>query len=833
MRGIRQCAARPRRAIAVLSLAALCLALCPAALPHPGIHERIAAVSREIHEHPRDAALYLRRGELRRLHGEFAAAEADYGWARQLDPDLATVDLCLGSLRDDQGRFAEAVVAFDRYIAARPGDPAGHSARARVLSKLGRHVEAAAGLTRAIDAAAQSGQIPSPDWYDERALELLAAGSGRSQEALAGIEAGIERLGGPVALELRAVELEQSLGRFDAALARLDRVAAASGEGATAGLERQRAGILERAGRTDDARSAGAPAPRRAAAAPRGRGATPAIEAATQETVFVQAGSGIRYRANASDPGIGLAWTAEGFADDGWTPGLYGVGYESAPPGAQALLQTTVAPGTYSLYTRARFTVAEAAQVTSLFLGADYDDGYIAWLNGVEVFRSSQMPAGPPAWNTNASSHESSNGASPGYLPLRDITEAGLPALHDGENVLAVGVWNSGAPSSTDLVLVPKLGGNKAPALTRGPYLQLGTPSSVVVRWRTDVATDSVVRYGAAPAGLASSVSDPVPTTEHIVTLSGLDPAARYFYSVGSSAATFAGGDPDHAFTTSPPPGAAGPWRLWVVGDSGTADANARAVRDAYDAFAGPVPTDLWLMLGDNAYPDGTDAEYQSAVFDMYPRLLAQSVLWPTYGNHDGHSADSPSQTGPYYDIFTLPAAAQAGGAVSGTEAYYSFDFGNVHFICLDSYETSRAPGSPMMTWLALDLLGTTKDWIIAFWHHPPYTKGSHDSDSEVELIEMRQSALPLLEARGVDLVLCGHSHSFERSYLLDGHYGLSTTFSDANKKDGGDGRADGTGAYHKPTTGPAAHEGAVYSVAGSSGQISGGRSTTPRCTSP
>ena len=69
-----------------------------------------------------------------------------------------------------------------------------------------------------------------------------------------------------------------------------------------------------------------------------------------------------------------------------------------------------------------------------------------------------------------------------------------------------------------------------------------------------------------------------------------------------------------------------------------------------------------WLMLGDNAYSDGTDAEYQDAVFDMYPSLLRQTVVWPTLGNHDGHSADSDTLTGPYYGIFTLPKSGVAGG---------------------------------------------------------------------------------------------------------------------------------------------------------------------------
>jgi hypothetical protein len=128
-----------------------------------------------------------------------------------------------------------------------------------------------------------------------------------------------------------------------------------------------------------------------------------------------------------------------------------------------------------------------------------------------------------------------------------------------------------------------------------------------------------------------------------------------------------------------------------------------------------------------------------------------------------------------------------------------------------------------MLTWLQNDLASTSQPWVIAYFHHPPYSKGSHDSDVDVELKEMRQNALPILENAGVDLVLSGHSHSYERSFLIDGHYGTSGTFTSSMKKNGGSGREDGTGAYRKDTYGMAAHEGAVYAVAGSSGQTSGG----------
>lgn len=378
-------------------------------------------------------------------------------------------------------------------------------------------------------------------------------------------------------------------------------------------------------------------------------------------------------------------------------------------------------------------------------------------------------------------------------------------------------------PPRADRVDPAALGLRQTPArLLRGPYLQLGTPVSIVVRWRTDVETDSVVSYGVVGSRSVRRFRDLRRVTDHVVTLSGLSPGTSYAYAIGSSTQVL-DADPGDTFRTSPEPGAAAATRIWVLGDSGTADGNAMAVRDAYAAFTGARGTDVWLMLGDNAYTTGTDTDYQHAVFDMYPSMLRRLPLWPTLGNHDGLSADSSTESGPYYDLFTLPRRGEAGGVPSSTEAYYSFDYADVHFVCLDSYDTSRAQGAPMLTWLDRDLTATRQKWVIAFWHHPPYSKGSHDSDGEIELVEMRENVLPILEAHGVDLTLSGHSHSYERSFLLDGHYGPSWTFVDTYKKDGGDGRPGGNGAYLKPGVAGAPNSGAVYVVAGSSGQIGGG----------
>lgn len=361
-----------------------------------------------------------------------------------------------------------------------------------------------------------------------------------------------------------------------------------------------------------------------------------------------------------------------------------------------------------------------------------------------------------------------------------------------------------------------------AQSLSRGPYLQNGSTTGVTIRWRTSSVATGVVRFGTSPSALDRSVVGSS-TKEHEIRLTGMQPDTTYYYSVGHGSTVLAGGA-GCFFVTAP--AAAKSTRVWVLGDSGTGTSAQKSVRDSYYRHTGSRHTDLWLMLGDNAYESGTDTEYQDKLFAIYPDMLRKSVLWPAYGNHDSVKSSSSGQSGPYYAQHTLPKQGEAGGVASGTEAYYSFDYGNLHFICLDSCESSRSSTGTQAKWLRNDLANTTKDWVIVFWHHPPYSRGSHNSDSESELIEMRQNIVPILESYGVDLVLCGHSHSYERSKFIDGHHGKAITFNSSMVVQPGGGRD--AGAYTKEDTGPIPHSGAVYAVAGASGKISSGSLNHP-----
>lgn len=352
--------------------------------------------------------------------------------------------------------------------------------------------------------------------------------------------------------------------------------------------------------------------------------------------------------------------------------------------------------------------------------------------------------------------------------------------------------------------------------ITRGPYLNLANTSSIYIRWRTNNATDSKIKFGTVSTNLSLSKTDAVVTTEHVVQLTGLTANTKYYYSIGSSVTTLQG-DTGNYFYTHPSVGSTGPVRIWTIGDFGVNSNAQNLVRDAYRNYSGTTPTNVWLWVGDNAYSDGTDAEYSTNVFAKYPYQMKNMVIWPTTGNHDLHTANAAAQSGPYFDSFTLPKQAEAGGLASGTEAYYSFNYANVHFICLESTDASfRTTGGNMATWLTNDLAANAQRWTVVYFHHPPYSLGSHNSDTESELIQMRTNIAPILENYKVDLVLSGHSHSYERSMMIKGHYGVESTFNASTMAVN-----SGSGTYPASyTKSSPSFNGTVYVVCGVSGQI-------------
>lgn len=384
-----------------------------------------------------------------------------------------------------------------------------------------------------------------------------------------------------------------------------------------------------------------------------------------------------------------------------------------------------------------------------------------------------------------------------------------------------------------------------AQTVTRGPYLQMPTSSSMIVRWRTDVPTVSRVYYHTSLAGLnAQFTEQPSLTTEHSVTLQFLNPLTEYFFAVGDENGMLSGGDSSHRFTTWPENNADVPVRLWAIGDFGKGNSEQAAVTQSFLNEVGEDMPNFWIWLGDNAYDSGTDAEFSNKVFGTnYQSLFTRMPFLPTPGNHDYLSIMTPVLTinpanhdGPYYQIVDVPTNSEMGGYPSGYELFYSYDYGNVHFLSLNSeigsiFTSSHdwvgaSPfnsfsSSPFTQWLHNDLQANDKPWVVAYFHQPPHTDGSHDSDAfwEVFMEAMRENICPILESYGVDLVLSGHSHVYERSYLINGFYGLPADFNPSQHVvDGSSGRLSEGTPYIKYLDGPNAGLGTVYVVQGNSG---------------
>ena len=506
----------------------------------------------------------------------------------------------------------------------------------------------------------------------------------------------------------------------------------------------------------------------------------------------------------------GSSWKAPDYDDAAWPPGA--ALFYATPAALPAPKNTPLTLGRRTYYFRTHFPYAGGLPEVALEFSALIDDGAVFYLNGNEIRRVGMLPG--------LVSYATLPARSVGDATAFDrftIASALLTNLVLGDNVLAVELHQEDEEDAVSLDLVfgstlTLVSGIPA-QITRGPYLQNGSHTNLTVRWRTDVASVGRVRYGTNLANLEWFAEGTL-TDEHEVRLTGLLPATRYYYLVGTSNTVLAGGDSNHFFVTSPPPGVPQPTRIWAIGDFGWGNAGQIAVRDAYEAFTGTQHTDLWIMLGDNAYAIGSDAQYQANVFNIYTNLFRKSVVWPTLGNHDTAQEIAFKDTYPYFNIFSLPKGGEAGGVPSSSEHFYSFDHGNIHFICLDSMTADRTPNGPMYAWLTNDLAHVTADWTIAFWHHPPF-----NLDTDPIARGMRQVFLPALEQGGVDLVLLGHIHSYLRTFLLDGYYNGWSEFSATNKLDAGSGREDDTGAYQKPQ-GRVPHRGTVYAIVGSSGDV-------------
>lgn len=283
----------------------------------------------------------------------------------------------------------------------------------------------------------------------------------------------------------------------------------------------------------------------------------------------------------------------------------------------------------------------------------------------------------------------------------------------------------------------------------RAPYLQSVGPDTATVAFRLNSPCEASVRYG--PHGQPTQQVSAPSALAHAVALTGLSPGTVYTYQVEACGQS----TPPRRFSTAPTPGS-GRVRFTAVGDFGMGNEVQRTVAKAMLARE----PQLFLGLGDVAYGRGTERELQENLFLPMAGLLAQVPLFAALGNHEYLT----QQGQPYLDNLHLPHSP------SGGERYYSFAWGPVHFFALDSScvigmaSPERCSPAAQAQWLEQELSNSRAPWKVAFFHHPPWSSGVHGSEDEV-----RRLFAPLFERHGVDLVLTGHDHHYERTVPMLG----------------------------------------------------------------
>lgn len=335
--------------------------------------------------------------------------------------------------------------------------------------------------------------------------------------------------------------------------------------------------------------------------------------------------------------------------------------------------------------------------------------------------------------------------------------------------------------------------------LVRKPYLQSAISDSISILWRTNSGDNSNVRYrlkGSKGWSAADGITRRTNTNvvEYEVTLLNLKPGTNYEYQIYTGDQQFL--VDQNLYFPSPVDPKDTVFSFFAVGDigepveeGGTPDALANALVPYVDSF------NFGLLLGDIIYPDGKSEDYDPNLFQYFGAVFPYVPVFTILGNHDWHEPEEN-----YVKEWKLP----------GNEHYYSFDYGNVHFVGLDTkmgdvlYDSAA-----QVNWLEADLakVSDEQDWKVVFLHHNGRSCTYKDDYKAVV------GLYPIFEKYGVDLVLNGHAHTYERLNPMDGE---GQVVQNAIRKDS---------HYQNP-------EGFISITAGSGGKLRG-VGTDPKPFSP
>ena len=463
-------------------------------------------------------------------------------------------------------------------------------------------------------------------------------------------------------------------------------------------------------------------------------------------------------KAEASAPTT--AWRELAFDDAHWKEGRSGfsIGYGryDAPTTLWGMI------GNYhSLFLRKKFTLQDEQWIKSLVIRVDYRDGFVAYLNGTEIARRGLAGelGQPVPFNALASTHYRGN---PELIDLEPYKQL----LVKGENILAVQAHDDSINSNGFAFHVELLAN-----VVRGPIIESTTTTDTKIAWQTLKPTTSVIEYGLTTTSLDKRIESEILTTDHVLQLIELEPNTTYHYRVGGVAGEISRFSKTASFKTLK---SRGPVQLMLLGDSGSGNLLqhkfAKVIRDNQP--------DAILHAGDIVYnfKSGPPNYYNDfRHFSAFKNHMKSVPYFTTIGNHELYHGDEA-----YLNAFHLPTnnlptlglkTSNLDYPFSGTEHFYSFDVGDAHVSVLYNpwyAHHNFSKDTNQLHWLTNDLATTSKPWKLLLGHFPVASSAGHgwsdyDGNSLPDAVDFGNTIYPIVAKYGVDLMLAGHSHSFEK----------------------------------------------------------------------
>lgn len=292
----------------------------------------------------------------------------------------------------------------------------------------------------------------------------------------------------------------------------------------------------------------------------------------------------------------------------------------------------------------------------------------------------------------------------------------------------------------------------------RMPYVQRPTQESIEIAWRTVVPAMGSVRIGSEKGNLDREIKESEARQKHHVVVDNLDASSRYYYQVFNDGQLMAD---EESFRTARR-NEESRFSFLVIGDSGVNTETQWNIAREMEASHNRDEVDFLVHVGD--VHQGSGDYYDDVYFKPYGPLIRQMNTFTSLGNHDTYTDGGAV----YLDDFYLPD-----NNPEQTERYYSFRWGNAFFIALDT-NINYAPGSAQYDFLVSQLNAPERreaTWTFVYAHHPPWTEywTGYYGDEQV-----RAHLVPLFEEHGVDMVMNGHTHSYERGERGHVHYLVS-----------------------------------------------------------